>query len=276
MVRLALAVAAAAFGIAAASPAHAGSPAPVYNWTGFYIGGEAGARWHDSQLKINAIDQWFFNNTVVQHDLPDCTFDLIPCKTNASPGAGAARIGSYAGYNLQFAERWLAGIEANWAWANASATQDGFKFFIGNPPPDSSFTVKTSWDASLRARLGFLAAPGVLLYATGGAAWINTEITSDCGPVTCFPGTVLPLTVKQSSVRSGWTAGAGVESMFAQHWLVRAEYRYADFGSASYQDIRPCTQQPGCNGESSLNVAYDLALRTHTFSVGLAYKFGQP
>ena len=63
---------------------------------------------------------------------------------------------------------------------------------IGNPPPDSSYTVRTGWDASLRGRLGVLVTPGLLLYGTGGAAWIDTEITSSCGPTTCFPGTVLP------------------------------------------------------------------------------------
>ena len=63
--------------------------------------------------------------------------------------------------------------------------------------------------------------------------------------------------------------------MLGGNWLLRAEYRYADFGSKSYTDVRPCTQAL-CHNGSSLNVGYDLALKSQTVTVGLAYKFGQP
>lgn len=262
--------------LAADLPLKAPVAAPAYSWTGFYVGGAVGARRADSDLSINSIDELFFNNTIAQHNLQFCPQDLIPCRTGASSQGTAFRIGPYVGFNWQFAERWVAGIEGDWASANQTTTHDGFKFYIGNPPPDSSFAIKTSWDAGARARLGYLATPTLLLYATGGAAWLKTEVTSNCGAQSCFPGTYSPTVISQSSVRSGWTVGGGVESLLGGNWLLRAEYRYADYGTASTMDVRPCTSQPGCNAASSLNVGYDVALKSHTATLGIAYKFGQP
>ena len=34
----------------------------------------------------------------------------------------------------------------------------------------------------------------------------------------------------QTLIVPGWMVGAGVEHMLAANWLVRLEYRYADFG----------------------------------------------
>ena len=186
------------------------------------------------------------------------------------------RVGSYFGYNWQFGERWVAGLEGDWAWANSAATNSGFSFFVGPEPPDSSFSVRSNWDASARARLGYLATPNVLVYATGGAAWLDAEATSRCGAESCFPVSYLPLTVSHAAVRSGWTLGGGVESMLGSHWIVRAEYRYSDFGSTRGEDIRPCVNKPDCATPASLNVGYDVPLKSQTVMLGIAYKFGGP
>jgi opacity protein-like surface antigen len=34
-----------------------------------------------------------------------------------------------------------------------------------------NFALRTGWDGSARARIGFLLTPSTLVYATGGAAW---------------------------------------------------------------------------------------------------------
>lgn len=250
--------------------------APSNTWTGFYTGAALGARQTDSDLSIGSIDELFNNNTFTQHDLPACTLNIIPCRTSGAFRGTAFRVGPYAGYNWQFAPQWVAGIEGDWAWANSTTTANGFKFFQGNPPPDSSFSVKTGWDASARLRLGYLATPAILAYVTGGATWIQTDVTTNCGTTSCFPGTFMPAVVNQASVRTGWTVGGGLEDMFAANWVVRAEYRYSDYGTASYLDVRPCTSQPGCNAASSLNVGYNLSLKSHTATLGIAYKWGGP
>jgi outer membrane immunogenic protein len=146
--------------------------------------------------------------------------------------------------------------------------------YLGNGG-DSTIALKSGWDASVRTRIGYLATPTLLVYATGGAAWMQTEITSNCGPVSCVPGQYSPAVLTQSSVQTGWTIGGGIESVLASNWLLRAEYRYTDYGTASYTDHRTCSPSPSpsCGIFTALDVSYDIALRTHTATVGLAYKF---
>src|SRR6266851_4343135 len=70
----------------------------VYNWTGFYVGGQIGALWSGGDSRWNPS---FGANTIIQ-DLKDTSF------------AG----GFQAGYNYAFVPNWLAGIEADWSWTN--------------------------------------------------------------------------------------------------------------------------------------------------------------
>jgi outer membrane immunogenic protein len=142
--------------------------------------------------------------------------------------------------------------------------------------PDSSYTIRSNWDASARARIGFLATPSVLVFVTGGVSWLHTEITSDCGPISCFTDTYKPTELTRSTTWSGWTVGGGIEAMLTANWIVRAEYRYADYGSKSFLDSRACspTPSPSCGNQTSLDIAYNLSMKTHTATIGLAYRFG--
>ncbi len=57
---------------------------------------------------------------------------------------------------------------------------------------------------------------------TGGWAFAHFEDT-----VTA-PGIDIPANV--SKTRSGWTAGGGIEHMFARNWTAKIEALFADFG----------------------------------------------
>jgi outer membrane immunogenic protein len=69
---------------------------------------------------------------------------------------------------------------------------------------------------------------------------------------------------------SGWTAGGGLEWMFAPNWTTKLEYLYYDLGSASYTT----------GAYDSVFGAVTVATRTSTrfegniVRVGLNYKFG--
>jgi outer membrane immunogenic protein len=80
----------------------------------------------------------------------------------------------------------------------------------------------------------------------------------------------------RSTIWSGWTIGSGIEAMLDAHWIVRAEYRYTDYGTKSFTDSRACSPSPSpsCGIFTSLDVAYDVSMKTQTAMVGLAYKFG--
>src|SRR5215471_873497 len=87
-------------------------------------------------------------------------------------------------------------------------------------------TVETNWLYTLRPRLGFTTGP-VLIYGTGGLAMTNLQYQS------FFSDTFA--TAKESAIvkstQTGWAAGAGAEFKVGNHWSVKGEYLYGDFGS---------------------------------------------
>ena len=251
--------------------------APPASWTGFYLGGGIGFRSANvSEQTLSASRGARF----VNGDLMDpvtCTF--TSCGTTSSLDHTAFRFSPYFGYNWQIAPQWLVGLEGDVGFGSKTSTINGVPlpgaglFSIDNVSGDS-FSVKTSWDASARARVGFLATPSLLVYATGGAAWQRVEATSICGIKNPFFGCGLPntfsSTVTDTTTKPGFTIGGGIETMVDGHWLVRAEVRYSDFGTITNNDARPFLPLPSID---LLTTSYKLRLTTETALVGVAYKF---
>ncbi len=224
-------------------PASAAQP---YSWTGFYIGGDIGLRATQADWTTGPT---FFG-------VPDVPFE--------SYDSAGPRLGAFLGYNWQFAPRWVAGVEADLGWADNSARQPKWLpgvsggIFIPTFSGDHS-TVQTTWDGSLRARLGYLLTPSTLLYGTAGAAWQKFEWSAFC--VLCGPA---GLGGGDETTRAGWTVGGGVEMAITGNWLARGEYRYSDFGT--FDQVMSIGGGP---------VAFfDVKLATHIFKFGLAYQFG--
>jgi outer membrane immunogenic protein len=105
---------------------------------------------------------------------------------------------------------------------------------LGFGPPinlSGDFTrVTSAWDYSFRLRLGYSVLPDVLLYATGGAAFQKIETSMACTGATS-PACAFNLAMNQSETLSGYTIGGGVDWKLWQHWIVRGEYRYSDYGT---------------------------------------------
>jgi len=110
---------------------------------------------------------------------------------------------------------------------------------------------------TLTARVGYLVQPtNVLLYAQGGAAWTNTNITFLDGS-----GAQLG---EASNDHTGWTVGAGVEWMFAPNWSVFAEYNFMGFGTQS-------ANFTGCGGTCVVNAKAKADVQD--VLAGVNYKF---
>ena len=72
-------------------------------------------------------------------------------------------------------------------------------------------------------------------------------------------------TFLDDKTRLGWTAGVGVEHMFAPHWTLRGEWRYVDLGTHTAQCM---------NGNNVCTGAHaDFANTLMLGLVGVAYKF---
>jgi outer membrane immunogenic protein len=125
--------------------------------------------------------------------------------------------GGTIGYNWQQGAV-VFGLEADAAWADLNAT--------AGIPGLVAVNAKVQDLGTVRGRIGY-AFDQVLIYGTGGYAWADTKLTAN----------VLGLTASESHVLNGWTAGAGVEVMFAPKWSLKAEYLYRSFGGTNYFNI---------------------------------------
>ena len=183
-------------------PAPAPAPALVYaplKWTGCYVGGNIGGAW--SSVDLSGVSGANFSAT-------------------NSGFAGGGQIGCDYKWN----EFWVVGIRNM-----LDATSLSNRTNISTVPFTGAVDSRTRWFDTLTARVGFLVPQtNVLLYAQGGAAWTNTNITFLTGSSAQVGET--------SNDGTGWTVGAGVEWMFAPQWSVFAEY---NFTWASARKVRP-------------------------------------
>jgi len=245
------------------------SEAAVYtwNWTGFYVGGALGGKWANTTWTTTSTSD--FPGTIVDASSPR---DYRP---------SGFRAGGYTGYNWQIAS-WVVGLEADLAWANNTATSAGIPgcailCFPGAPGPGVDVAyVKMGWDASVRARLGYLMTPDLLIYATGGVAWQNIETSGTCqhslADPQCSVSAGFPFdTQTNSRTLAGATIGGGLEKMYG-NWLLRGEYRYSRFGNLNgVLNFGAPGAPPGTDFSR-----YNLSVNTNIVTVSLAYKFGDP
>jgi outer membrane immunogenic protein len=236
------------------------APTAFFNWTGGYAGISLGGRWTDNAWTTTGIGSPL--------GPPD------PTTTPASFDSSTFRAGGYIGYNWQMAPLWVIGVEADAAWGHNNMTLAGIPGTYGTlgqgvgpgaTATDSS-NVTLGWDGSLRGRVGFLITPTWLLYATGGIAWQQANLNATCnGGLGVNPSWCVAVRNETfSTTMTGWTIGAGAEALLWSNWLLRAEYRYADYGNISH------TFFAGSNADE---VQMYQSLKINTALIGLAYKF---
>jgi outer membrane immunogenic protein len=237
--------------------------AEVYDWTGFYVGGNVGGIWGRTSGT---------NNFLSLESIGD---------TATNPQANALRNsavigGIHAGYNWQMA-RWVFGVEADFDWTDSKAgfcrqtdvnslpcRDNGFGFLTLNE--------KTEWLGSVRGRLGY-AWERFMIYGTGGAAWgkVDASINANCLAHGCGDSFAeLNTTANFSDTKVGWVAGAGVEAMLNANWIVRVEYLHYDLGQVTNTlNLRADPLFPQ-------EAPWSRSLRYDTVRAGLSYKFGGP
>ena len=243
---------------AADLPTRKAAPAPVVvaapSWTGFYLGAEAGLDWNTSGWNTTGLGPGFVvDNTA---------------STNFTQFGG--RVGLYGGYNWQFSPTAVAGVEANIAGDFLrSKSQTGIPGTLTNfagAVTDRVSSGGSNFDASLRARLGYLVTPSTMIYGTGGIAFANPKYSINC-PSGATSWCAVAESGSSSPVQVGWTLGAGVETQVWRNWLARLEYRYSGFGGKN------TTFFPNGGVGGSDQVAVRTRFSTNTISLGLAYKF---
>ena len=171
--------------------------APIYDWTGFYIGANGG--WGQSH---NCVDFVTLAGTVASG-----------CR-DRSGGV----VGGQVGYRWQ-SNQFVFGLEAQGDWADLSNTR------VSLLNPTLSTRVKTDGIGLFTGQIGW-AWNAALLYVKGGAA-----VTSNRFDIFDTP-TGLGL-VSASATRWGGTLGVGFEYGFAPNWSFGAEYDHLWMGTAN-------------------------------------------
>jgi outer membrane immunogenic protein len=237
--------------------------APAATWTGFYIGGNVGYGWDSGSTGVSA-----FSTDPALAPALAAIVGAGSYPAALSPSANGAIGGGQIGYNWQLPSQWLIGLEAD---IQGSGIKGAASQTLSPPGFDTTSTGVTKsidWFGTVRGRVGFLVTPQWLLYGTGGLAYGQTKSSFNTTDLTggCVPNATLCANGASSSVRTGWTAGAGAEAMLAPNWSVKVEYLYVDLGRRS-MDI-PASTIPAIVFNTST------PFREQTVRVGLNYHFG--
>lgn len=199
--------------------------APSFVWTGGYVGLQAGYAWGKSTY---ANEYGEFAN----YD-PDGFFG-----------------GIYAGYNHQLSNSVVLGIDADLNVTGIDAST-GYYWDPSDYDTDHVANAEVKHSGAIRARLGY-AVDRFMPYIAGGlsVARYNFDLDHDGTGDWDF---------QERKTLAGWNIGAGVEYAATDNILLRAEYRYSDYGSKDFDH--------GWGDASKID------LSTHDIRLGIAYKF---
>jgi outer membrane immunogenic protein len=179
-------------------------PVPIFTWTGFYIGVNAGAAFRQNNDDNNAF------------------FAPAPLFANNNGGNNIRFIGGgQGGFNWQV-NQFVFGIEADGqALVGGNNNNNNNGFFGGNGGGSN-----TAFLGTARGRLG-IAFDRFLVYGTGGFAYgtggnrFNNAFITNNG----------------DNWRVGYAAGAGIEYAIINNWSVKVEYLYTDLRRSNNNNI---------------------------------------
>jgi outer membrane immunogenic protein len=197
---------------------------PVYNWSGFYVGGHVGGGYASSSWS----------------DPFTATSDTF----NSGAGfLGGAQVGANAQFNAL-----VLGIEGDFSWTDLKGS--------GADSIGDTINTYPEWTSTVAGRIG-VAFDRLLVYGKGGLA-----LAEDQSSLTDLGGN----TASTSFLRTGWTAGGGLEYGLTDNWSAKIEYDYLAFGSQPMNFTTPLLGTVTSN--ASLNV--------QEVKAGLNFRFGGP
>ncbi|WP_407148745.1 outer membrane protein [Bradyrhizobium sp. ORS 86] len=230
------------------------SSAPTRNWDGWYVGGQVGQTWINTDFggSVSSLTNSIFRNTTLQ--APTSQFNLLGRVNAQSSGFGA-----FVGRNYQFDDVVL-GVEANYTyWSGLTTSTFGSLGPIQVAQPtlvlptgataadgvtlNGSASLKLKDEMTFRGRAGW-ATGDFLPYIFGGLAVgrmdvartvtssVNRTINFADGSSTTFALPQFSQTAtdtRTDNYVAGWTAGLGLEYMLWNCVFVRGEWEYVKF-----------------------------------------------
>lgn len=207
----------------------------TFTWTGAYIGANAG-----------------YAGGKFKHPFSSNAFEEQDLRGSANVTSSGFAGGAQAGYNWQFDNNVVAGIEADF---QGSTLKGETKLHIDDLSAKAN--TKVEWFGTLRARLGYTPADRFLVYATGGYAYGRVKSSASYS----FDGDGDG--VSKSKTKSGWTVGAGAEYALDNNWTLKTEYLYTDLGKTKLINYN----------DEGVFANLNAKVKFHTVRAGINYKF---
>ncbi|ATP11887.1 porin [Bartonella henselae] len=239
--------------------------APTFSWTGFYIGGQIGG--FSSKTKMDILSKG----------------KTIPVSDDFLPKLSGFMGGLYAGSNVDLGNGLILGVDTDIIWTDKDDTKtvppyeiaENHVNYVNKMLKDAGinigdnkleagkytralgFTFKEKWAGATRVRIGF-AAERIMPYVAGGIAYTQLQDITSISITKKETGKVIASGNLSDETKTlvGYTLGAGVDLAMTNNVIVRAEYRYSDFGKKKFS-----------------NDKYETSYKTNDFRVGVAYKF---
>lgn len=181
------------------------NPADNADWSGFYAGANIGKGWGMIKSPNNK--------------------DFHSYKTNGTIG------GLHMGYNFQFNEQYLLGLEAQLSFSNIKQTEYDR---VNNPHSAYVNSAKLKHALSLNAKAGYMV-DNFLPYVTAGLTYAKHEYGLGCdksyAPSTERCQTAFNDSANKSSL--GFNIGIGMDYKITDNLSMGAEFRYTKFGKKS-------------------------------------------
>lgn len=260
---------------AKAAPQAIAAPAPAFTWTGCYLGGHIGGGWGHKDFSSPtgfALADGSLVFTPPPPAFPNASTVMLPLDQHVSGFLGGAQVGC----KYQFASKWVIGIDNQFSKSRLIGTTawtltPPFSGAVEPVQVPATFQAEVDWLASTTALLGY-SFDHLLLYGKGGIAWVHDNYDFlIIPPDLSFLGlNVGPADFRESEIRTGWTAGIGLEYAFSKNVSAKIEYDYYNFGSKNVLFVNqfPTGASPFGNATIRQNI--------QTITFGLNYYFWNP
>src|SRR4051794_35298200 len=213
--------------------------AMVYDWTGFYVGVNAGVG--------------------IGRDYTRLVIPAGPSFEASYLNPHGGLVGGQIGYNYQVSNSFFGalvfGVEADFQGTGMRDSYTCLLTCTAGAGPASRFSQQLDWFGTVRGRVGIATGP-VLTYVTAGWAYGNVKTT-----LTETVGTTATFASNQN--RGGWTWGSGVEASLGGNWTGKIEYLWFTLGDRL--DLFTLNGVPQ---------AMSTDVREQIFRVGLNYRIG--
>jgi len=232
------------------------APLPIFTWTGFYVGANAGYAFGDGRAETVGTPGFL---TLVGPG-------IVPGSLNTKPDGfiGGAQIG----YNVQFGS-FVAGVETDIQFTDLKKSQSFTGIPVLTTQLTTSATSEIEYLGTVRGRLGFTPFDRLLVYGTGGLAYAEIKTNGSVRGVQA-PG--LAWSGSDSDTKVGYAVGGGLEYAFTNNLTLKGEYLYYDLGKTTVNAVG----NAAVRGVAALN-GIDYVARTENrgsiVRAGVNYKF---